>query len=85
MTVLIAILQTVNFISSSFETSLIMTNGGPLGHTETLTLYAYETAFGCSGSGDLGYASALSLFQLMLFGAVVGLVKLSMRFVRPSS
>jgi multiple sugar transport system permease protein len=68
-TVLVGILQIINFMSSSFEVSLIMTDGGPLGSTETLALYAYRTAF---EQTEMGYAAALNLLQLLLIGAVVG-------------
>ena len=59
------------FISGSFEVALIMTDGGPLATTQTIALYAYKVAF---EQRDIGYASALSLFQLALLaiGVVVG-------------
>ncbi|WP_433892686.1 carbohydrate ABC transporter permease [Streptomyces sp. CA-111067] len=72
-TILVATLQVINFVSGSFEISLIMTNGGPLGHTQSLALYAYQTAF---HQTDMGYASALSLFQLLLIALVVAVIKL---------
>lgn len=78
-TVLVAILQGINFVSGSFETSLIMTNGGPLGSTQTLALYAYKTAF---QNTEMGYASALSLFQLAIIAAVVLLIRLVTRLRR---
>ncbi|MFI0938471.1 carbohydrate ABC transporter permease [Streptomyces sp. NPDC021020] len=78
-TVLVATLQLINFVSGSFEVSLIMTNGGPLGHTQSLALYAYQTAF---HQTDMGYASALSLFQLVLIALVVGLIRLITRMRR---
>ncbi|MBZ2196252.1 carbohydrate ABC transporter permease [Occultella gossypii] len=67
-TVLIAVLQAVSFISGSFEIALIMTNGGPLGTTQSLALYSYKMAF---SQRDIGYASALSLFQLVLILLIV--------------
>lgn len=71
-TVLVTTLQAINFVSGSFETSLIMTNGGPLDSTQTLGLYAYKAAF---QNTEMGYASALSLFQLLIIAACVGLVR----------
>lgn len=81
-TVLVATLQVINFMSNSFEVSLIMTDGGPLDRTQTLALYAYKTAFGDS---DMGYASALCLFQLVLIGLAVLLFRLGARILRRSS
>jgi len=44
----------------NFQIYLLMTNGGPVGSTNTLGLQAYTFAFGgFAGSGDPGYASAL--------------------------
>lgn len=67
-TMLIAVLQAVGFVSGSFEIALIMTDGGPLGTTQSLALYSYKVAF---SQRDIGYASALSLFQLVLIIAIV--------------
>jgi len=75
-TLLVTVLQAVGFVSGSFEVSLIMTNGGPLGTTQSLALYAYKVAF---SDRDIGYASALSLFQLVLMGAIVLLVRALIR------
>lgn len=72
-TLLIAVLQAISFVSGSFEIALIMTDGGPLGSTQSLALYAYKVAF---ADRDIGYASALSLFQLVLLGAIVGISRL---------
>jgi multiple sugar transport system permease protein len=76
-TVLIAVLQAVSFVSGSFEVALIMTDGGPLGSTQSIALYSYKVAF---GQRDIGYASALSLFQLVLMIAIVVLVRGILRF-----
>lgn len=81
-TLLIAVLEAVSFISGSFEIALIMTDGGPLGATQSLALYAYKVAF---TQRDIGYASALSLFQLILMGLIVILVRLIIRFRRVNS
>ncbi|WP_284255337.1 carbohydrate ABC transporter permease [Pseudolysinimonas kribbensis] len=81
-TLLVTVLQAVGFVSGSFEVSLIMTNGGPLGTTQSLALYAYKVAF---SDRDIGYASALSLFQLVLMGAIVVLVRALIRIRKASS
>jgi multiple sugar transport system permease protein len=81
-TLLVTVLQAVGFVSGSFEVSLIMTNGGPLGTTQSLALYAYKVAF---SDRDIGYASALSLFQLVLMGAIVLLVRGAIRIRKASS
>jgi multiple sugar transport system permease protein len=49
-----------------------MTNGGPLGTTTSLALYAYKQAF---DAHDIGYASALALFQILLIAALFGIVR----------
>ncbi|QPZ38928.1 carbohydrate ABC transporter permease [Paramicrobacterium chengjingii] len=76
-TLLIAVLQTVGFVSGSFEIALIMTDGGPLGTTQSIALYSYKVAF---FERDIGYASALSLFQLVIMIAIVILVRAIVRF-----
>lgn len=81
-TLLIAVLQAVGFVSGSFEVALIMTDGGPLGTTQSLALYSYKVAF---AERDIGYASALSLFQLVLMISVVLLVRVVVRFRREHS
>ncbi len=67
-TILISILQLLNFVSGSFEIALLMTNGGPLNATQSLALYSYKMAFERS---DMGYASALALFQLAIIAGAV--------------
>lgn len=81
-TLLVTVLQAVSFISGSFEIALIMTNGGPLGATTSLALYSYQMAF---ENRDIGYASALSLFQLVLMGIIVVLVRTIVRFRKARS
>lgn len=75
-TILIAVLQAVSFVSGSFEVALIMTDGGPLGTTQSIALYSYKVAF---AERDIGYASALSLFQLVLMIAIVLVVRVIVR------
>jgi multiple sugar transport system permease protein len=66
-TLVVVILEFVGFLSGSFEIALIMTAGGPLSTTTSLALYSYDMAF---QQHDIGYASALSLFQLVLLIAL---------------
>jgi ABC-type sugar transport system permease subunit len=68
-TALLLVIQFVTFLSGTFEVTLIMTDGGPLRSTENLALYIYKMAF---ERFDLGYASALTLFQFVLIIAVAG-------------
>lgn len=67
-TVVVVVLQFIGFISGSFEMALLMTNGGPLGTTTSLALYAYKAAF---EQRDVGYASALSLFQIAVIAVLL--------------
>jgi ABC-type sugar transport system permease subunit len=75
-TLVVAVLQIINFVASSLDVSLIMTNGGPLGATRGLSLYAYQQAF---TNQDVGYASALSVLQLIVIVAIVVLGRLVIR------
>ncbi|HEY5319395.1 MAG TPA: sugar ABC transporter permease [Galbitalea sp.] len=75
-TFVVAILQIVNYVANSLDVSLIMTNGGPLGATTALSLYAYRQAF---SNQDVGYASVLSVLQLVIIVAVIGLGRLITR------
>jgi multiple sugar transport system permease protein len=81
-TLLVAVLQAVGFISGSFEIALIMTDGGPLGTTQSLALYSYKVAF---SERDIGYGSALSLFQLVLLIVIVVLARVVTRFRKERS
>jgi len=65
-TVVILVLMFLTFLGSPLEYALLMTDGGPLGETTTLGLYAFKTAF---ERRDMGYASALALWQLILIAA----------------
>lgn len=67
-TVLVLLLQILNFTAAPFEVALIMTDGGPLGSTESLSLYIYKVAF---AQGEVGYASALSILQFVVIGLAV--------------
>jgi len=69
-TFVVAVLQIINFVAGSLDISLIMTNGGPLGATRALGLYAYQAAF---TDQNVGYASVLSVLQLVVIVAIVSL------------
>ncbi|BDZ53364.1 carbohydrate ABC transporter permease [Agromyces marinus] len=69
-TLVVVVLQIINFVANSLDVALIMTGGGPLGATRSLSLYAYEQAF---MSQNVGYASALSIFQLLLIVGIIAL------------
>jgi ABC-type sugar transport system permease subunit len=69
-TVVVVVLATTFFVATSLDVTLIMTNGGPLDASRALGLYAYHTAF---VSRDAGYASTLSLLQLLVIASVLGL------------
>lgn len=75
-TVLVVILEMLQFLSAPFEVSLIMTYGGPLDATTTLSLYAYRQAFEL---GKMGYASAISMVQFFVLLGVVAVVALLIR------
>lgn len=81
-TLLVAVLQAVGFISGSFEIALIMTDGGPLGTTQSLALYSYKAAF---AERDIGYGSALALFQLVLLILIVAVARVVTRLRKERS
>jgi multiple sugar transport system permease protein len=62
-----------------FEPMFIMTEGGPLGRTESIVMHTYETAF---RNFDVGYASTLTLviFVVMMVVTLVQF-RLSRRWV----
>jgi ABC-type sugar transport system permease subunit len=62
-----------------FQIFLIMTNGGPAGHTEVLGLKAYQQAFMQSMSPTLGVASALGW---LIFLAALLLAVFNARLLR---
>lgn len=77
-TLVVAILQVINFSSGSLDISLVMTGGGPLGATRSLGLYAYQQAF---QNQDAGYSATLALLQLALIVALVSIGQLIVRKV----
>ena len=77
-TIVVGVLQIIAFVAGSLDLALIMTNGGPLGATRALGLYAYQQAFAYQ---DVGYATALSVLQLVVIVAIVSLGQLIIRKV----
>ncbi|MET0860430.1 MAG: sugar ABC transporter permease [Microbacterium sp.] len=75
-TLVVVVLQIIGFVSGSLDLALIMTNGGPLGATRALGLYAYQQAFAFQ---DVGYATALSVLQLVV---IVGIVSIGQFVIR---
>jgi ABC-type sugar transport system permease subunit len=68
-------LFTLSFIGKMkvFDLVWIMTGGGPLWSTETVSTYVYKRAFGWN-TFDLGYPSALAVvWFIVVLGFVVGL------------
>ena len=65
MNLLLITLFTVNV----FDVIFVMTGGGPLGSTEVLSLYMYETAF---ETGRFGLASALAVVLFAANAVAVG-------------
>ena len=75
-TVLVAVLEILQFLAAPFEVSLIMTYGGPLDATTSLSFYAYRQAFEL---GKMGYASAIAMVQFTVLLAAIGLAWLGLR------
>jgi multiple sugar transport system permease protein len=61
-----------------FEEPFVMTQGGPLDHTLTVSYYIYDQF----GFGNYGYAAAISY---VLFVVIVGLTALQFRLLRPNT
>ena len=64
---IILIVQTFQVFGAIY----VMTNGGPLGSTETIVFQMYQTAFGYT---EFGYAAAMStvLFLAILLFSIIG-------------
>jgi multiple sugar transport system permease protein len=69
-TLVVGILQLIAYVAGSLDLALIMTKGGPLGATRALGLYAYQQAFAYT---DVGYATALSVLQLVVIVVLVAI------------
>jgi multiple sugar transport system permease protein len=68
-TMMIAATLTTIYTFNNFNSIWLMTEGGPLRATETLTILVYNTAF---RAFDLGQASAIGVISLViLFGFVI--------------
>lgn len=61
-----------------FEEPFIMTQGGPLDHTLSVSYYIYDQF----GFGNYGYAAAMSY---VLFVVIVGLTALQFRLLKPNT
>jgi ABC-type sugar transport system permease subunit len=75
-TLVVGVLQIVAFVSSSLDVALIMTDGGPLGATTPLGLYAYKQAFAYQ---DVGYSTAIAVLQLVVIVSIVTVGRLIQR------
>ncbi len=75
-TFVVGVLQIINFVGSSLDVAKVMTNGDPLGATQSLSLYAYKQAF---TNIDAGYASTLSVLQLVIVVAIVAAIRIVIR------
>ncbi|UIX29930.1 carbohydrate ABC transporter permease [Streptomyces sp. GQFP] len=68
-TLMVSVLLTV-FYLQVFDEPYLLTNGGPLGSTESMALYTYRQF----GSGEFGVSSAAS-FVMLLLVALVSIVQ----------
>ena len=59
-TILVVAIEILAFLSSPFEISLLMVQGGPLDATTSLAYYAYKMAF---EQFEVGYSAALVMVQ----------------------
>jgi multiple sugar transport system permease protein len=75
-TFVVVVLEIIYFVGASLDVAKVMTNGDPLGATQGLALYAYKQAF---TNFDAGYASALSVLQLVVIVAIVVVGRLIIR------
>lgn len=68
-TLVVVVVTLIGLIFGSFDVVAVMTRGGPLGATDTLSFYMYEVAF---RDLQMGYASALAIVSFVLiFGLTV--------------
>ncbi|MFZ0216628.1 MAG: sugar ABC transporter permease [Candidatus Dormiibacterota bacterium] len=78
ITVIVVIVATLAFTNGSFDLVNILTQGGPINATTTLIYYIYFVAF---DNIQLGYAGALSVLQLALFGVLLAVLGLARRLL----
>jgi multiple sugar transport system permease protein len=71
ITVIVVIVSTLAFTNGSFDLVKILTQGGPVNATTTLIYYIYYVAF---DTVQIGYAAALSVLQVAVFGVLLGLL-----------
>lgn len=77
-TLVVGVLQLIAYVAGSLDLALILTGGGPLNATRALGLYAYQQAFAYT---DVGYATALSVLQLVVIVALVAVGQIIIRRV----
>lgn len=76
MTILVFALEVLHFLGAPLEVSLIMTQGGPIDATTSLSLYIYHMAF---ERGQVGYAATLAIIQFLLILLLGGGLRLIYR------
>src|SRR5690349_15864949 len=64
---IIIVIASLSGALQGYELPLLMTDGGPTNHTTVVGLTIYKTAFGGSGTPDMGLASAYG-WALFLLG-----------------
>lgn len=77
ISVVVLIVAVLHFTNGSFDLVNILTQGGPINATTTLIYYIYFIAF---QNIQLGYAAALSVLQLAIFGVLLALLGLVRSF-----
>jgi multiple sugar transport system permease protein len=75
-TMLVIVLEILQFLALPLEIGLIMTHGGPLDATTSISFYAYRQAFEL---GNMGFASAISMAQFFALLAIVATVAATIR------
>ena len=68
MTPLVAIVALLSFTNGSFDLVRILTQGDPIGATQTLIYYIYFESF---NFGAWGYAAALSILQVVIIAGIL--------------
>ena len=78
-TTLVVAIEILAFLSSPFEISLLMVQGGPLDSTTSLAYYAYKVAF---EQFEVGYSSALVMLQFFVLMSIVVPIALVRKYRR---
>jgi multiple sugar transport system permease protein len=68
----VVVVTTMDSVARVFTPVFVMTDGGPRGVTDLLVYFIWRTAFRL---GDIGYASAISVFMFVLV-LVISLVQM---------